>query len=595
MSQKIYIALKEAEGLVFNKCLFLPKKRLDIQRAQDLLSINIIVDPEDLLVEDSEYIILLSAVKIFEIPEEEKKLFLNSYKLPLGLINTIDRKVRDIPKEEIKLPFEENDESKENKNYLRLRNSMVGMLHYNCEMHVANHEEYDVHSILNSFTNLSEIKKIFLLNLFKEEKIPTLRVNVDKFVTDHFYRVAWWAKFISEKIFKILNIENEEELKDIKLWFRGFLEFEKIDALNNQLTRVPNELKDEINFLLGYYFNAIKFESFHLENNFFFELYDQILYEHKNELFYWISFFNSFYDSNITQIYFIESLQPEVYKLEKLAFELTQNNLVLENSEGINLAFKEIKKSDLISEYYQLNNGVSKKSPQLIEANKAKNIYQNELFRNNLQNIGFEINSPFDAGRLLNYCWTSKSSFGLHLNATTKVSDIIFYIDPESKAQPRLKDLKIKTKKVDKLLDKKKVLVAFIAQKQIPKLIQLYSTLLRQQIEEKFDKIVIVLLVDLKLEDLQSIEFDRVLKSQENEYQRLFNNRIELIVKNIHSKNDIEIKRNLRNSLENYRINQIEVVDENFDNEKAVWLIESGTEYYIDQENKNFYSFLNKV
>ncbi|MDG4945731.1 hypothetical protein NMK71_04835 [Weeksellaceae bacterium KMM 9713] len=594
MSQKIYISLKESESLIFNKSLNVLEKRLEIEQAKGLLSVNIIVNNEDLLYINGEYIVLLSAVRKFEIPREDLNLFLNHYKVPPGLINTVDRKVRDIFKNEIKLSFEKNEESEEYKNYLRLRNALVGVLHYNYEMYATNHKEYDAHSILNSFTNLSEIKKLFLINLFKEETIPILIVNVNKFVTDHFYRVTWWGKFITDNYLKTLNIENEEEVKNIRLWLRAFLEFDNINTINKQLTQVPKDLKKEINFLLGYYFNAIKFESFHLENNYFFDLYDEIVYEHKNELFYWISFFNSFYNPNIIQIYFIESLQHEVYKLEKLAFELTQNNLTLENSERVNFDFKKIDKGVLISEYDQLNNGVSKKSPLLIKANEAKGVYKNQLFRDNLQNIGFEINFQFEAGKLLNYCWNTKSEFALHLTNNMKISDIVFYINSDSKAQQRLKDLKIKTKRIDRLLDKKKVLVAFISQKETPKLIQLYSSILRQEIAERFDKVLIVLLVNLKVEDLQSLEFDRYLKSQEQEYQRLFSNQIELIVKNIHTKNDSEIKRNLKNSLEKYRINQIEVVDENFDNKEAIWLIESGTEYYIDEENKNFYSVINQ-
>lgn len=593
MSQKVYISLKESEDLIFDKSLTVPKNRLDIQRAQDLLSVNIVVDPGDLLEESNQYLILFSAIKIFDIPEDEINLFVNHYRVPTGLINTIGRKVRDHSKRKNTLPFVENEDSRQINNYLRLRNAMAGMLHYNYEMYAANHEEYDVHSVLNAFTELSEIKKLLLLRLFEEERIPIFKVNVDKFVTEHYYRIVWWGKFISDNYLKKLNVKNEEDLKNPRLWLKGFLEFENIDRLNKQLIQVPDELKEEINFLLGYYFAAIKFESFHLENNYFMELYEEITYEHKNELFYWISFFTSFFNPGISQIYFIDSLRQEVLGLEKLAYELTQNELQLGTSEKTNFGFKEIERSTLIAEFDQLKNGRNKKPPQLIKASDAKIVFQNELFIDNLQNIGFEINSQLDAGRLLNYCWTSKNSFGLHLNATTKISDIIFYVNSESKAQPRLQDLRLKTKRIERLLNKKKVLVAFMEQNEIPKLIQPYSSLLRQEIEEKFDKIVIVLLVDLNVEDLQSIDFDKILKSQEMEYQRFFNIDVELMVKNIQTKNDIEIKRTLKNSLEKYRINQIEVVDEKFDNEKAIWLIDSGTEYYIDGENTNFYSYLN--
>jgi hypothetical protein len=66
-----------------------------------------------------------------------------------------------------------------------------------------------------------------------------------------------------------------------------------------------------------------------------------------------------------------------------------------------------------------------------------------------------------------------------------------------------------------------------------------------------------------------------------------------LIIRNNRNPSKVEIKRNIKNVLFDYSIHEIEVIDENLDEEKASWIIESGTDYWISKPNENISSYLN--
>ena len=83
---KIFITLKEAEKLIFNRFLIIPTSRLKVTKAKELFSINIWVNNLGLVKTlDSNLIILFSAVNTFEIPKVEKSLFLNNFFMDLTL------------------------------------------------------------------------------------------------------------------------------------------------------------------------------------------------------------------------------------------------------------------------------------------------------------------------------------------------------------------------------------------------------------------------------------------------------------------------------------------------------------------------------
>jgi hypothetical protein len=100
-------------------------------------------------------------------------------------------------------------------------------------------------------------------------------------------------------------------------------------------------------------------------------------------------------------------------------------------------------------------------------------------------------------------------------------------------------------------------------------------------------------MVDLDQEKLHSLEFDNFIRQEQIRISDLFNQDIELIIRNKRNPSKVEIKRNINNVLSDYTIHEIEVIDENLDEEKASWIIESGTDYWISKPNQNLSSFLN--
>ena len=587
---KVYISLKEAEELIFNRCLVVREGRFDITRAQGLFSICLFIYGDMLSNHGGSKLILFSAINYFEIPENDENLFINHYRIPLGLIKTNGRKVRDVSKNEIPI----DDYGYNFDGYVQLRNGLFSILHRVYELN-SNHQ-YRQTSIqtLKEFNSLSELKRKLLIELLKDSKFPILTVKVDKFVTDNFFRVTWWGKFIVENYLPKLNVEDEEDIVSIRKWLRGFLEFDNFDVLNEKLNTIPIELKMEMDFLLGYYLASFYKETFSADNNFFDKLYSLIHYENKDKMLSWVSFFTSIFKENEQALYFVKSLKEDSFKIEKLAFELAGNKLEIEIDNNYDFLFKDIEESQLISEYLELKHGVHEKNPILIKRNEARNVFKNNFFKEELYKIGFDLNSQYDNNNtILNSCWFSKKQFHINLKADTDSSNVTFYIDENSLAADKLKQLKIKIKPVKKLLNtSKKILIGFNRLEEIPNLCNLYSSFLKDEIKEKCDKVVFILLVDLDVEEIQSMKFANHIKTQKSDLSRLFNIEVDLIIKNDQTINDAEIKRNLKNILENYKINQMEVIDENFDNEKASWLLESNTEYLIEDKNINYHYLL---
>ncbi|MEC5167242.1 uncharacterized protein YdcH (DUF465 family) [Flavobacterium sp. PL11] len=590
-TKEIYISLKEAENLIFSRCLILSKNRLDVKRAQGLLSVNITIEEDKLLDFESNNIVLFSAVQSFEIPDKELNLFINHYRVPMGLLKLNSRKIRDTS--DSKEVFNERNTDYNPQKYLRLRNGLTGICNLGYSK-IANLELVNTgEKILNEFTSLSDFRKKMLLQLTNETKFPLLTVKVDKFVTDTFFRITWWGKFSIDNYVNQLGNSNAEEVELIKKWFRGFLQFDDLKHTNQLLSQIPEALNDEIDFILGYYFAAVYSESFQAESDFLDKLNTEIKFIRQDNLNYWISFFKSLFDEKMGYLYFVKSIDKELFKIEKLALELTSSDF--ENSQKVDFKFIKVDDQELLSAFLSLREGGDNHNPLVIKNEDANTIFNNNLSPTNIKKIGFEYNSQYDVeDNLLNVCWFSKLRFHLNLNSAVKSSELMFYIKDDSAAKERLSELKIKVKPFSKLVDKnKKILVGFIEMNSYPSLLKIYTSFFKIENKNKMEKAVFILNVDLLPDEIQSLKFNDFRKDKVKALRTMLNVDIDLIVKNKNNGSDIEIKRNLKNSLKNYKMAQIEVIGENFDNSKAIWLLESNTEYFIQNKNENYYSFLN--
>ena len=585
----IYISLKEAEDLTFKRLLIIRCGRLDVNKAQGLFSVSVEVDKDELIEIENEYVLLFSSVLHFQIPEKDSNLFLNHYLIPKGLLQLVGRNSRDTTKQksgEIDYPSESNDVI----DYLRLRNGLLGVMDYFYRYHKIIGIPHIAENLFTNFANLSKFKFNFIKDISKGDIFPILEVKLDKYVSDKFFRITWWGKFIGDN----LLADYEDNLcKTIKDWLKFFLDKRSLEQINDHLKNRPLELIDELEFLIGYYFAAYNYEYMQNEEESIERLFIGLQHEKKEELFFWLIFFKSVFNENINSLFFINSLRNQVYNLEKLAF-----NMMREDYSPIEFEFKVkiLEKKDLIVDYLNLSYGGENTFTEIIDSDAAVNVFKNNLKVDNLNFIGLEkFGSSYFEHIFPNLSWQANGKFNLILSDDIDTSLITFYLDKNSLVQEKLKSLKIKVKPTASLIDKsKKVLIAFFKNEREPKLFNLYTNVLKKEIESNFDKVVIVLLTNSKVGEIQSLEFNNRVKEVEREIKMQLKVKADVIVKNETTLDDSEIKRNLKNVLKNYKINQMEVVNGNFDLIKASWLLEVNSEFFIYDENVNYYSFWNR-
>lgn len=584
---KIYISLEEAEQLVFNRIVILSPNRLEVKRAQASLSVSISIKQELLIANEADIVILFSAVDHFEIPEKDEILFTNHYKVPLGLLVLNSRNVRDVEKEntlfddEIATPVE----------YLKLRNGLLGIYFRAYQVSSKGLSQRNAVKVIEEFSGLSEFKSMLISDLSSESTFPVLKIKTDNFVTDNYFRVVWWAKRIVDTYAGSLS-EKPEKLGILKKWVKEFFQFNDLDLVNQQLSEAPKILNPEINFLAGYFFASAYYETLIGDENYTETLFEKLKFDNKDEVFSWITFFVSFYDPKVTQLYPVKSYLDDVYKLERIAYYVSNKSNSIEDPLKIEMPNVERKK--LIAEYLDLNEGGTN-NPEIIKEEEAKSVFENYLFGNQIRSIGLEFEAEYVRNnKVVNSFWTTKERFKLVLGSEIDPSKITFYTSHSSSSTEKLKQLKLKVMPAEKLIEKKKVLVGFIDSADIPSLLSVYNSILKEAIEKRFDKAVFILLVNLEVSKIQSIEFNNFLKTREVDLQRLFDIPIEIVVKNERQNNDLEVKRNVKNILKGYKMNQIEVVDENFDTTKASWILGSSTEYFID-DGKRLFGFVSKA
>ena len=121
----------------------------------------------------------------------------------------------------------------------------------------------------------------------------------------------------------------------------------------------------------------------------------------------------------------------------------------------------------------------------------------------------------------------------------------------------------------------------------------LYAELLKGNKSGSVKKAVVVLLVKTNREDIRSIDFANEVKEQKAGFAQMLGVNVEIIVKDILSLDDAEVKRNLKNALKGYKVNEIEVIHDNFNNEKASWVLDNSLEYFVEKANQNYYSLFN--
>jgi hypothetical protein len=588
---ELLLTLKESEDLIFNRHLILGFHRLEIEKIKDNLSIKVEFSEDQKILIKGGFILLFSSVTKFEIPEKDFNLFINHYRIPKGYLKPIKRIVRDkIGKNELPLLDEYIDIS----NYLPLRSGLVGLYDFTLKNTKNDGFTKGFNDLISTFKRGSKFKTEFLKIVFSSKEFPILVINMDRFVPDNFYRIVWWGKIIKDNLLgKIENI-NDTRIGEISHWLKSFLNVENINY-SELLKNVPEEFDEEYDLIFGYYIAILNFEIIKHKNNFFNELNAENNFKRKENVICWSVFFYSIFNTDISYLYFINSYRKDIYEIEKISccFE----NKTIDNQENNYKFFNtKISKNSLITEYISLTRNTRNTNIEEIQFSELLSKIKNNLCYENLKNIGFELEPDYLEQNKINFCFSNKDGFKLGFTETVDLENLVFYCDIDKTAYLYLKFLKgIQVKPINKLINpKKKILVGFIENNyDIPMMFRLYASLIQSSKKKLFDKILVVFMVDLDQEKLHSLEFDNFVRQERTKFSNIFNQDIELIIRNKRNPSKVEIKRNMRNVLSDYSIHEIEVIDENLDEEKASWIIESGTDYWITKPNENLSSFLN--
>jgi hypothetical protein len=584
----IYLSLKEVEDLIFNRIIEIPSNRLLIIKAQGLFSVSVKLNEELLIQRNLNLVILFSAIRKFEAPEKEKILFLLHYKLPEGLVTLLPlRMVRDGINNEGKF----SDQTKDNipkKEFLYLRSGCVGMYNLTCTFHKNEHILDSAKTVFKLIFEGSSFRDILFSGLLTNVGFPIKEVQTQKFVTERYFRAVWLLTVLKESILTISENIEQDKIENAKKWMRDLLEIDDMSVIYNCLKNIPEVFQDEIDCILGYYFAVTRFEEYKSDKNSFIHFINNLDYAKKEDLLSWAIFFLSINDAEIPYLYFSPLIQNDIYEIESNVYHFltSKEKVSLTKLANINRSFS---KEDLIKDYLSLKKGLTNVCPEIIKENQIETKLSSSLTREKLRYIGLEIDTSnyYDISDV-NSCNSKNGVLNLKLNQDVNFGDITFYLSKDSKLMEKLKSLKLKTKQIDKLFFNKKVILGFLALDDFGYLLRIYGELSSKI--SSIEKIVLISLVNLEPNQVQSLDFDNMYREYQSRITRLFNCKCEFIIRNERNADTQEIKRNLSNAIGEYKTSQIEVIDENLNIEKMKWIIESTKEFWIEKEEFNYLS-----
>jgi len=293
-------------------------------------------------------------------------------------------------------------------------------------------------------------------------------------------------------------------------------------------------------------------------------------------------------DDEIPYLYFSPLVQNDIYEIEFNVYQLLTSKEKVSIAKLLNVN-RSFNKEDLIKNYLNIKNGLINECPEIIQENEIESKLPSSLKKYNLRYVGLEIGTSNYFDMLdINSCNSKNGVLNLRLNQNVDFRDITFYLSKDSKLVERLKSLKLHTKPIEKLLANKKVILGFLFLDDFSYLLPIYSELSSKI--SSIEKIVLISLVDLEPNQVQSLEFDNMYREYQSRITSLFNCKCEFIIRNERNADTHEIKRNLRNAVGEYKSSQIEIIDENLTIDKIRWVIEATKEYWIEQEGFNYYS-----
>lgn len=592
-STTIYLKLSEAEDLIFKKFIHLPKERLTVNRAQQDLRVNVYLDENEIQEFDGYIPILVGMIDEYEIPEKEENLFKNHLQVPLGLFKTADRQYKDTINEE--LPFSETIPNIEeaNQNFSRIRRGLLLLYKLGLDAEIEKEYRDEIYRFLNSVQKWTSFKMEFMKSVLEFEFFPIREINDGKFHPDEQMRFVWMGNYLFNEN-SSWNKGAKEELEAAKKWFLSFKNKEDIKTIHGAIKNIPEILTDEADFVIGYYFAASFYDQLDGGDNYYDGIRD-ILREYglvsNHQTLLWSIFFQAIFKQDLDYLYFIKSLQEDQLILEKSILRKLAPVFDFSVQE---LTKKNIDEKLVLKEFIQLKDDEKIADPQFIGTEDLKTLFANNLSNANFMNFGYVVYERTSYTHLFpNRCSLKQGGFSLELINEPK--NVTFYHREDDKKTVKwLKDLRLKTAPLNRIVHKKKkVLVHFLKSNTRNKstLMDFYQDFLKEEGGSNIEEVVFVLLVDLSNEDLHSPDFAKYKSEIEEFYKNQLSQKVHLLVKNKRTQSDVEIKRNLKHLLGKYKIENIELVDENLTDEIRGWVLSVTNEYFLQTEQERSYYF----
>lgn len=612
MAKKIYLNIKEAEDLVLKKIIDVPIERKIIDQAKGEYSVNVLYEKGDDVFEYLDHILItMGGIEKIEIPEDEERLFMHHMHVPTGLVNRVPRKYKDVENEgTLELFIDEEEEGISNliKRFSYIRKGLLFV--FGIAQGRSYGEEFtkDAFEWLRQFENISDLEKSILFEIISEGFFPMTVPPAGKFLPDALRRIAWFGHylFVERSEFKI----PEEEFNNARLWLKVLTKKEEKAEIKEALSNVPENMKPYSDFIVGYFFASSFYEECDTDEAFHFELMEYLKnygVGNNSKLICWAIFFQSIFKSNLDFLYVIPSLRPQQSYLEKSILNLL---LPKEFSKPGTLELPELSEKDALTEFFQFTKGSSIRKIEIVDTKNRKDIVKSRLSEEDLNEMIFPETpqTPF----LINntYTWANGKLVLKFHDFNTPLSRLTFiYPESEKSLAQKLKDLKIKHRQVEELFKNKKALLGFLNW-QLPKktsksanlikrndfvlspVLEAYTWLTQMSFKKfKFDRIIMVLLVDEERDTLLSVEAELLKQNMKTILDRHFGNVI-ILIKNLRNPSDGEIKRNLEQLLGEYKLEEIELIPDNINEEVLDWVFSISDKYIMEEEVENPYVFL---
>ena len=582
MMTKIYLSLEEIELLIFKKMIWISPTRLSIKRAQGAFSVALMIDEQYLHFNNDNVIVFLSGVHKFEIAEADKNLFLNHYYLPLGLLLLKKRKVRDIAENSSgsqSTTHINNIELSDNVNrYTAIRRAFVKLFH------IAIKSRGDKSCLatkymtyLNAFENLSQFQYKLIFAVLNYKKLPEEIVSIKNksFSSTPFYQWVWWGKFLVDNL---LNEGlNEMQLGEHKNWLKNF-DPDSFQGIDSAVLNIPFKFEPDFPIIIGYYLAINNNLDLTEENHYSTESkLKQLNEEYNEEIFFWKHFFQSLFVDQIDYVYPIQNIQHEFYKMEMNAYKIIHEKNDFDEERGLHqITLPENSLDTFIKSYHALKDGIDDNEVNIASMEQIHEMFnKSALFGDNRKNAGFIFTQPTSKTFLANYIQINDNSFTLH--QSNQVDPVVYY-EKQDTSLP----IKVKKKHISSIINRdKRVLFGVITGDNFNDLINMYAYILENSVNHNISEILFIWLVKKEKSELHNAAFEQEMNVLNERLDVLFNQKVNIFTKNVNNHNDSEVIRAIKHVVGEYKLKEIEVIDNDFGLKQACWLVESTYDHTI--------------